>query len=64
MRDLKFNIPTRIRASRIETGKLENGKGTQYFEKVSVVLTKKGVVTVLQMDWATNKNKIIYTGSA
>lgn len=60
MRALKFTHVEQFKGSRIEYSKV-NSSSAEYYEKVSAVVTKYGIVWVYEFDWQTNEGKIIFS---
>ena len=61
MRVLKYNKPYRVNKTTIEDGRRLDNPAPQYYHRLSTIITKNGIVTASEMDWADNYGKSFFT---
>ncbi len=61
MRYLQYKERRPVKGSSIQYGKRLDAPADAYYSRFSVVETEYGLVTVIEMNWATNTGKIIFT---
>lgn len=60
MRELEFTLIGKFSGTRIEYSNVNN-PSPEYYERVSSVITRYGIVSVYECDWMTNKGKTVFT---
>jgi hypothetical protein len=61
MRTLRFNKPYKSYTTRIEDGKRLDNPDSTHYGRFSTIMTKYGIVTASELNWAHNNGRSYFT---